>query len=53
MINKVYFKISFNREIFLFVPAGNIPEGKVRIHYLRPDQEYSGWGLHVWGEGFA
>ncbi len=32
--------------------ASDIPEDHVRIHYLRPDQEYSGWGLHVWGEGF-
>ena len=36
----------------LIVNAGNIPEGKLRIHYLRPDGEYSGWGLHVWGKGY-
>jgi len=24
------------------------PEGKVAIHYARPDASYDGWGLHVW-----
>jgi len=24
------------------------PEGKVAIHYYRPDGAYEGWGLHVW-----
>jgi len=24
------------------------PEGKVVIHYNRPDGSYDGWGLHVW-----
>jgi hypothetical protein len=24
------------------------PEGKVAIHYARPDGNYDGWGLHVW-----
>jgi hypothetical protein len=24
------------------------PEGKVAIHYFRPDGSYDGWGLHVW-----
>lgn len=24
------------------------PEGKVAIHYFRPDGAYEGWGLHVW-----
>ena len=24
------------------------PEGKVAVHYFRPDGEYEGWGLHVW-----
>src|SRR2546423_1712100 len=25
-----------------------LPEGKVAIHYFRPDGSYDGWGLHVW-----
>src|SRR5258707_11720742 len=25
-----------------------LPEGKVAIHYYRPDGSYDGWGLHVW-----
>jgi hypothetical protein len=25
-----------------------VPEGKVALHYFRPDGNYSGWGLHVW-----
>jgi hypothetical protein len=24
------------------------PEGKVAIHYSRPDGSYDGWGLHIW-----
>jgi pullulanase-type alpha-1,6-glucosidase len=24
--------------------------GFARIHYYRPDAQYSGWGLHVWGD---
>lgn len=28
------------------VPA--VPDGHTRIHYLRPDQRYDGWGLHGW-----
>ena len=30
-------------------PGGaGLPEGLVRIHYHRPDGDYTGWGLHVW-----
>lgn len=29
-----------------------VPEGHVRIHYLRTDREYEGWGLHLWGNGY-
>jgi hypothetical protein len=33
-------------------PAGaeelKLPEGKIAIHYYRPDGSYDGWGLHVW-----
>lgn len=25
-----------------------VPDGTVRIHYLRPDGAYAGWELHVW-----
>lgn len=25
----------------------------VRLHYLRADFTYSGWGLHVWGDGYT
>ena len=25
-----------------------LPDGKVAIHYYRPDGSYDGWGLHVW-----
>lgn len=24
------------------------PEGKVAVHYFRPDGAYEGWGLHIW-----
>lgn len=27
---------------------GARPEGSLRVHYLRPDGRYRGWGLHAW-----
>jgi pullulanase len=27
-----------------------IPDGSARIHYERPDGDYAGWVLHVWGD---
>ena len=34
----------------------NIPalaDGYVRVHYSRFDGQYAGWGLHIWGDGYA
>lgn len=28
-------------------------QGYVTIHYNRPDATYTGWGLHLWGDGLA
>lgn len=28
-------------------------QGYVTIHYNRPDGNYEGWGLHLWGDGIA
>jgi pullulanase-type alpha-1,6-glucosidase len=28
-------------------------QGYVTIHYSRPDGVYTGWGLHLWGDGLA
>lgn len=25
-----------------------LPDGKVAVHYHRPDGKYDGWGLHAW-----
>lgn len=25
-----------------------LPEGKLAIHYYRPDGQYDAWGLHLW-----
>lgn len=33
--------------------AGPIEDGMVRLHYQRMDDAYDGWGLHVWGAGYA
>ncbi len=30
--------------------APPLESGFARIHYYRPDAQYSGWGLHVWGD---
>ncbi|MER7006910.1 pullulanase-type alpha-1,6-glucosidase [Dactylosporangium sp. NPDC000555] len=27
--------------------------GSVSVHYGRPDGDYTGWGLHLWGDGLA
>ncbi|MET7394580.1 pullulanase-type alpha-1,6-glucosidase [Dactylosporangium sp. NPDC005572] len=27
--------------------------GTVDVHYGRPDGDYTGWGLHLWGDGLA
>lgn len=34
-------------------PAGDVPTGTVRLYYHRFDDDYQGWGLHVWGKGYA
>ena len=38
-------------------PAANaqnvLPEGVARVHYSRPDTDFSGWTLHVWGDTTA
>lgn len=33
-------------------PAG-VPPHTVRLHFHRPQHDYAGWGLHVWGEALA
>lgn len=33
--------------------AGEVPAGYVRLHYFRFDHQYEGWGLHLWGKGYA
>ncbi|AGB41598.1 pullulanase, type I [Halobacteroides halobius DSM 5150] len=35
------------------VKSKAVPKGSVRIHYKRFDDNYDGWGLHVWGKGYA
>lgn len=25
-----------------------LPEGKVALHYFRPNGDYDGWGVHLW-----
>ncbi len=27
-----------------------IPEDQIRVHYKRMDEEYKGWGLHLWNQ---
>lgn len=31
--------------------AGSPPPNTLRIHYYRAQNDYAGWGLHVWGDG--
>ncbi|HEU4421333.1 MAG TPA: pullulanase-associated domain-containing protein, partial [Pilimelia sp.] len=34
-------------------PAEAAATKQVTIHYGRPDGQYAGWGLHLWGDGLA
>ena len=43
--------ISGNPTVFTSQPvigANQVPSGDARIHYYRPDGNYSGWGLYAW-----
>lgn len=31
--------------------AGSLPPNTLRIHYYRAQNDYAGWGMHVWGDG--
>lgn len=37
----------------VFASAWAVPEGVLRIHYVRKDHDYAGWGMHLWGQGLA
>ncbi|WP_248965057.1 pullulanase-type alpha-1,6-glucosidase [Sphaerisporangium perillae] len=28
-------------------------QGSATVHYSRPDKDYTGWGLHLWGDALA
>ncbi|GIJ51184.1 hypothetical protein Val02_80700 [Virgisporangium aliadipatigenens] len=34
-------------------PSRAAATGSVTVHYGRPDGNYAGWGLHLWGDGLA
>jgi pullulanase-type alpha-1,6-glucosidase len=34
-------------------PSQAAATGRVTLHYGRPDGQYAGWGLHLWGDGLA
>ncbi len=34
-------------------PSHAAATSHVKIHYGRPDGDYAGWGLHLWGDGLA
>jgi pullulanase-type alpha-1,6-glucosidase len=34
-------------------PSDAAATGTVTVHYGRPDGNYAGWGLHLWGDGLA
>ncbi len=43
--------VSGNQTVFTTQPVigtNPVPSGDVRIHYYRPDGNYSGWGLYGW-----
>ena len=40
--------ISGNDTVYTTQPPLPVPSGYARIHYYRPDGNYSGWGLYAW-----
>jgi pullulanase len=40
--------ISGNATVYTTQPAKTQPSGTVRIHYYRPDGNYTGWALYTW-----
>jgi len=43
--------VSGNQTVFTSLPAlgvNPVPTGDARIHYYRPDGNYTGWGLYAW-----
>lgn len=40
--------ISGNSTVYTSQPNLPVPSGYARIHYYRPDGNYSGWGLYAW-----
>jgi pullulanase len=43
--------VSGNQTVFTTLPAlgaNPVPTGDARIHYYRPDGNYTGWGLYAW-----
>jgi len=40
--------LSGNATVYTTQPAIPPPTGTARIHYYRPDGNYSGWGLYAW-----
>nr|BFE77871.1 hypothetical protein GCM10020093_004720 [Planobispora longispora] len=34
-------------------PSRAAAQGYATVHYNRPDKDYDGWGLHLWGDGLA
>jgi pullulanase len=45
--------ISGNDTVYTSEPAVPPPGGVARIHYYRPDGNYSGWGLYAWNASTA
>lgn len=39
--------------VFWVLISGSAIAETVRIHYQRPAQDYTGWGVHLWGDGLA
>jgi glycosidase len=50
---------SITPEIWLSPDSGEVytnqaaAQGYATVHYQRPDGDYDGWGLHLWGEAIA
>jgi pullulanase len=45
--------LSGNTTVYTTQPAVPPPAGIARIHYFRPDGNYSGWGLYAWNATVA